>query len=154
MGFKFRTFQKWVNYIKPKLQIFGAIAIGCGGHSFESEYVFERVFLWSTVTCFIISFLYFLLHFLSDGVSRSSANKGVVTKSEIMFIKTILIILKLQDILYHVLAGILLIIGGALMVASVKKYDRDHCNVLPWGPPCQLRKSEKLAGAVMNYCSY
>jgi len=107
--------------------VFGAIAIGCGAHSYESEYFFERAFLWSAVTFFVISFFYLLAHLGTESLIQSSANKGI-------------------DILYHVLAGLLLIIGGSLMIASVKRYDRDHCNANPWNIECQERKPAKLAG--------
>jgi len=107
--------------------VFGVIAIGCGGHSYESEYPLERIFLWTTVTFFIISFIYLLIHLASDGVPRSTANKGI-------------------DMLYHVLAGIFLIVAGSLMIASVKKYDKAHCQYNPWELNCQPRKKAKLAG--------
>jgi len=107
--------------------IFGAIAIGCGGHAYFSEYVFERVFVWGTVTCFVISFFYLIAHLASDGLARSGANKGV-------------------DMFYHVVGGLLLIISGALMIASTKDFDKHHCTPLPWGPPCQKGKTEKFVG--------
>jgi len=106
--------------------VFGVIAIGCGGHSYESEYVFERVFLWTTVTFFVISFIYLVIHLVSEGVPRSTANKGI-------------------DMIYHVFAGILLLVAGSLMIASVKKYDKAHCDPNPWEIRCQRRKKEKLA---------
>jgi len=107
--------------------VFGVIAIGCGGHSYESEYPFERIFLWTTVVFFVISFIYLLIHLVSDGVPRSTANKAI-------------------DMFYHVLAGILLIVAGSLMIASVKKYDKAHCLINPWEVRCQDRKKAKLAG--------
>jgi len=107
--------------------VFGAIAIGCGGSSYESEYWFERAFLWSAVVFFVISFFYLLAHLGAESVSMSPANKGI-------------------DIVYHVIAGLLLIIGGSLMIASVKRYDKDHCNTNPWGIECQEKKPSKLAG--------
>jgi len=118
--------------------IFGAITIGCGGASYYTEYVFERTFLWGAVTCFVISFLYLLAHLASDGLTRSGGNRGV-------------------DMVYHVFGGLLLLIGGALMIASVKDFDKNHCNPLPWGNPCQNNKTEKLVGgsfAIINGVLY
>ncbi|OXA61442.1 uncharacterized protein LOC110863385 [Folsomia candida] len=106
--------------------IFGAIAIGCGSQ-YDSEFVFERVFLWSAVTCFILSIVYLLGHLMSKSLAQSSAVKGF-------------------DVVYHILAGILLLVGGSLMIASVKKYDKQYCDPNPWGVSCQERKSVKLAG--------
>jgi hypothetical protein len=62
-------------------------------------------------------------------------------------------LLVLKDMLYHVLGGVLLIVGGSLMITSVFKYRKDYCEPYPWGDrsDCQPKYQEKLAGGVTRY---
>jgi len=120
--------------------VFGAIALGCGGHSLFSEYIFERYFLGAVIACFAITFINLIVHMLIKSL------QGVQ-------------LAKLIDFIYQIIGGILLIVAGSLLITSGKKYDKDHCKSIPPGWDtfkCQ-NLSEKLAGgsfAIINAVFY
>jgi len=107
--------------------VFGAIAVGCGAVSYESQFFKDRFFIWSVVTCLIVSVVLLILHVISG-------NQGVRVVSAAI----------------HVIGGFVLLTAGTLMVLSVGHIKNNLCLGWPWGDPnemCNWDKDKKLAAA-------